>query len=222
MNLFISDKPVYIIPYGHFLSEDYDMVIDGNSIITSKYLVGRVLVQQASILNIERFLRILEVKKLKTLTEITFVVDNPDVANQVIKDSFKIIKAGGGVVEKEDKVLMIYRLKKWDLPKGKLKKKENPREGAKREVEEECNIKVEVREKICTTWHSFSRKGKKYLKKINWYRMICVNDKNMQPQLEEDIQEVKWMEKKEAAKLLKKSYKSIGSVFDCYSSSVQS
>lgn len=222
MNLFISDKPVYIISVSQLPSGDFDVIVDGDDILTSKHLVGKVLVQTTGIYNIDRFLRIIELKRLNKLEQITFVVQNPEVAVQVVKDNFKIIKAGGGIVEKDDKILMIYRLKKWDLPKGKLKKKENPKEGAKREVEEECSIKVELKEKICTTWHSYSRKGRKYLKKINWYRMSCISDKNMQPQVEEDIQEVKWMDRKDAAKALKKSYKSISTVFDYYSSSVQS
>ena len=33
---------------------------------------------------------------------------------------FKVVKAAGGVIENENKqILFIYRLKKWDLPKGK-------------------------------------------------------------------------------------------------------
>lgn len=221
MNLFINDKPIFIKSFGSLVSDEFDVILSGADLLTSKKLIGNVLIQNANIETIERFLRILEVKKLKKLKKITFLVSDVDSVKDVIKDHFKVVKAGGGIVEKDDKILMIYRLKKWDLPKGKLKKKENSRDGARREVEEECNIKVEVRDKICTTWHSYTRKGKRYLKKINWYRMLCSNDKNMQPQLEEDIQEVKWIDKKEAEKLLKKSYKSISAVYDIYTGQSQ-
>ncbi len=222
MNLFISDKPILIRNRFEGQEEDYDVVLDGREVLISKSLKGRVLVKNSEVANVERLLRLLEIKKLKKLMEITFLVSDVKTVEQVIKDNFKIIKAGGGIVEKEDKVLMILRLKKWDLPKGKLKKRENPKEGAKREVEEECNIKVEVREKLCVTWHSYNRKGKKYLKKINWYTMACLNDRNMQPQVEEDIQEVRWVDRKEAGKLVGKSYKSISAVFDSYIQSIES
>lgn len=216
MNLFISDKPILIRNFDDFKKEDYDTVVDGQEVLTSKGLIGNVLVENSSVLNVERLINILEIKKLKKVKKITFLVKDKKVVEQVIKDNFRIIKAGGGIVEKGDKVLMIYRMKKWDLPKGKLKKHESPKIGACREVEEECNIKVQLRDKLCVTWHTYSRKGKKYLKKINWYTMSCLSDKNMQPQLEEDIQEVKWADRKEALKLVGKSYKSISAVYEYY------
>lgn len=216
MNLFISDKPVLIRNFDDFKVEEYDTVVDGQEVLTTNKLIGNVLVENASVLNVERLIKILEIKKLKKVDKITFLVQDKKLVEQVIKDNFRIIKAGGGIVEKDDKVLMIFRLKKWDLPKGKLKKKESPKVGACREVEEECSIKVELKEKLCVTWHTYTRKGKKYLKKINWYTMSCLSDKNMQPQLEEDIQEVRWVDKKEALKLVNKSYKSISAVYEQY------
>ena len=111
---------------------------------------------------------------------------------------------------------MIYRLKKWDLPKGKLDKGENHRLAAKREVEEECNVKVEVQEKICTTWHTYTMKRRQILKKTVWYTMDIVKHDKMKPQIEEDIEEVRWMSPKEVYHALQHSYKSISFVFDAY------
>src|SRR3982751_3416807 len=55
---------------------------------------------------------------------------------------FKIVKAGGGlVVNEENKILMIFRRGKWDLPKGKLDKGETLEQCAVREVEEETGLK---------------------------------------------------------------------------------
>jgi ADP-ribose pyrophosphatase YjhB (NUDIX family) len=158
-------------------------------------------------------LRIIEFKKLKKLKAISFAVSDYETVVDFIKDQFKIIKASGGIVKKGDKVLMIFRLKKWDLPKGKLKKDEDSLKGAKREVEEECNIKVDVREKLCSTWHTYIRKDRRILKKTNWYIMNCADDSNMRPQLEEFIEEVKWMKKEDVQKALKNSYLSIEEVF---------
>jgi 8-oxo-dGTP pyrophosphatase MutT (NUDIX family) len=115
-------------------------------------------------------------------------------------------------VRKGEKVLLIYRLKKWDLPKGKLKKGEDPLKGAKREVEEECNIRVDVRDKICSTWHTYTRKDKRILKRTDWYLMNCTDDSNMRPQIEEFIDDVKWMKKEDALKCIRSSYASIDEV----------
>jgi 8-oxo-(d)GTP phosphatase len=219
MKIFINDKPVKISGLnGKSLdNKDYDVILDDKDEISSKKLVGKVAVNNATINQIERFLKLGEVKKLKKLESITFKVPNEASAKQFIKDHFKIIKASGGLVTKGEKILMIYRLKKWDFPKGKLKRNEDTLKGAKREVEEECNIKVEVREKIGSTWHTYTQKGKRILKKTDWYEMLCMDDSNMKPQLKEFIEEVKWMDKKEVKKVLKNSYKSIEQVFNKYS-----
>ena len=119
-------------------------------------------------------------------------------------------------MKKGDKTLLIYRLKKWDLPKGKLEKGEAAAEGALREVEEECGIKVSLGEKICTTRHTYSMKEKNILKKTTWYVMDCVSDKKMTPQTEEDIEEVRWMNVKEVYVALQDTYRSIAHVFDRY------
>jgi 8-oxo-dGTP pyrophosphatase MutT (NUDIX family) len=126
-----------------------------------------------------------------------------------LKDQFRIVKAAGGLVVKEGMVLMIYRLGKWDLPKGKLKKDEDPALGALREVEEECNIKIELGEELPSTWHSYAYNGNKILKKTNWYVMHCIDDSLIKPQAEEYIEEVRWMTPQEALAVLPESYASI-------------
>jgi 8-oxo-(d)GTP phosphatase len=217
MKLFINDKPVKVKKLdGQFNPKDFNIILNGSDDILSKKMVGNVLVKNSSHSQLERLFKLLEIKKLKKLNSITFDVFDQEATEEFIKDQFKIIKAAGGIVRKGDKILMIYRLKKWDLPKGKLKKNEDNKEGAKREVEEECNIKVITKDKICSTWHSYIRMGKRILKKTDWFEMECLNDSNMKPELKEDIEEVKWMDKKEARKVLSNSYKSIDQVFKKY------
>ena len=111
---------------------------------------------------------------------------------------------------------MIYRMKKWDLPKGKLDPGESDIEAAKREVEEECNVKVAVKKKLCTTWHTYTMKKNKILKKTVWYTMTLTDGSSMKPQLEEDIEELRFMTPKEVFHALQHSYKSIAFVFDKY------
>ena len=59
-----------------------------------------------------------------------------------------------------NQILFIYRLKKWDLPKGKLDKGETIRDCAKREVEEETKVKVNLKQKI--NCHISNKLHKKY------------------------------------------------------------
>ncbi len=214
MNLFINDKSVKVKSLESIQPTDkFDVKLSGRDEIISKRLVGDVLIEDVDSTHVERLLKLLEIKKLRKLNSITLTVSDKELIIEFIKDQFKIVKAAGGLVLKGDHVLLIHRLGKWDLPKGKLKKKEDPEKGAKREVEEECNVKVYVKEKLCSTWHTYVNKGKRTLKKTDWYIMDCISDLEMKPQLEEDILEVKWMEKREVKKSIKNSYGSIVKVF---------
>lgn len=215
MKIFINEKTITIIGLqAPEKQADYDVTIASDAEIISKHLRGNVLINGAAAKHVQRLLKLLEIKKLKKLNSITLVTKDPEFLKEFLKDEFKIVKASGGVVIKDDKILMIYRMGKWDLPKGKLKKGEDSAKGGKREVEEECNVKVAIKEKLCSTWHTYIRKDRKILKKTDWYTMDCLNDTNMSPQLEENIEEVRWMTKEEAEIALANSYKSIEMVFE--------
>jgi len=217
MKLFINDKPIKVIQYVSTQPVyEYNTVIGATEEILSVNLIGKVLIKQATARQLERLIRIMELKRLKKLISITFAVDDYEFMVEFIKDQFKVVKASGGVVRKQEKVLLIFRLGKWDLPKGKLKKKEESIKCAKREVEEECSIKVDVKDKVCSTWHAYVRKGKRILKRTDWYEMNCLDDSNMQPQLAEFIEDVKWMGYKDVMKSVKNSYASIQEVVDEY------
>ena len=126
---------------------------------------------------------------------------------------FKIIKAGGGVVKNNnDQILFIYRLKKWDLPKGKLDKGETISDCAKREVEEETKVKVNLKQKIISTWHTYTRNKKFILKKTTWFKMDCVDDSKMKPQKKEKIEKVEWMNNSTIKEILLNSYKTLNHV----------
>ena len=64
--------------------------------------------------------------------------------DELKKDFFKqfdLIEAAGGIVQNDqNQMLFIYRLHKWDLPKGKVEKGENFEQAAIREVEEETGV----------------------------------------------------------------------------------
>ena len=107
---------------------------------------------------------------------------------------FTIIEAAGGLVyHKNGKVLLIYRLGCWDLPKGKFEDGESKKECAIREVMEETGLNaVKIEKKLGKTFHTYrNNRIKRKLKKVFWYRMIA-NQERLIPQLDEDIEEARW------------------------------
>ena len=218
MKIFIKDIPVTLISDQEFVkTSDYDHIYHGDDPgLVIKKLSGEVLIKNARTETIDEFMLYLKQRTLKKLEDITFTVDNYEEVIKAIKADYTIIKAAGGLVLNEGEVLMIWRLKKWDLPKGKLDKREKPKQAAVREVEEECNIKVKLGKKICHTWHTYKQNGSRILKKTYWYRMYCVDDANMKPQVEENIEDIKWMDEAELKEALYNSYSSIRDVFRHY------
>ena len=218
MKIFINDIPVILARVGKVQPLDtYDVVQQcANKPIDKNNLRDHVLVVNASEEQIEQFLQLITVKKLKQLDSITFAVKNRKQLKKYIKSKFKVIEAAGGVVEKDDKVLMIYRLSKWDLPKGKLDPGEAKKKAAVREVEEECGVQTKIIEKVGKTWHTYLRNDKYNLKCTYWYRMQCIDDGQLAPQVEEDIEEVRWMTRDEARDAMYNSYRTIRSVVKKY------
>lgn len=135
----------------------------------------------------------------------------------ITKEKFKLIEAGGGIVEKGKKALYIHRLGKWDIPKGKLEKNETIEEGALREVYEECNVKATIQQHLMDTYHIHKYKGKYRLKKTYWYLMEVVGNPKLKPQTEEGIDEVCWFSKKTARSLVyPDTYDSLKELLDIY------
>ena len=156
--------------------------------------------------------------KFKKIYSITITLRDLKNVLRSVKKMFKIIKAAGGVVENEQKeILFIYRLKKWDLPKGKLDKGESIKECAVREVEEETKVKVNCKNKIISTWHTYLQNRKYILKKTTWFLMHCIDDSEMKPQKKEKIEKVEWMNNSVLDEILLNSYKTLNYVIKSYS-----
>ena len=138
-----------------------------------------------------------------------YVVDsNPKKVLTAAIKSVALIKAAGGVVENENnEFLFILRNGKWDIPKGKVEKKEKVKLAAVREVEEECGIKVStLGEEICKTYHVYSFRGEIVIKKTFWYNMRCKNQGSLTPQLEEGITDARWFKKNDLAIIVENTY----------------
>jgi len=131
---------------------------------------------------------------------------------------FTMIEAAGGIVANEkDELLFIYRLEKWDLPKGKLDVGEKLEDCAVREVEEETGVThIQLKKKLGETYHTYNAYGKHYLKTTHWFSMSCPNDQNTKPQVEEDITEIKWINANAIDEVMKNTYPSIKDVLSIY------
>jgi ADP-ribose pyrophosphatase YjhB (NUDIX family) len=128
---------------------------------------------------------------------------------------FIFIEAAGGLIKNDNnEFLFIYRHNKWDLPKGKLEKKELPEHAAVRECREECGLKdITLLDFLVNTYHVYEFKKGWALKKTYWYNMLC-NETNLVPQLEESITEVGWKSKIEIPSILNNTYYNIIDVLD--------
>ncbi len=136
----------------------------------------------------------------------------------LFRSRYKFVQAAGGVVEDEQqRLLVIKRLGKWDLPKGKVDAGESIEEAALREVEEECGIdELLIVRPIAITWHTYFRNGKDHLKRTDWYLMKGSSEKKLKPQIEEDIEEVRWMTRQEVDRIKGKTYPSLVKVLETW------
>ncbi len=215
MKIFVNDKPVELISYEELdPAKSYDFIYSNLEELPGDIEWEEdILFHEPSQDIIIRLLYLLRTRKMKDLDSITLVTKDKKAMKNFIKSRFMIIKAAGGIVTKKDKILMIFRLGKWDFPKGKFDKGETPAECAKREVEEETNIRVKLGPQICNTWHTYTQNRKSILKKTYWYAMDAVNDSGMKPQEEEGIEEILWLSEADSKTALINSYPSMRYLF---------
>lgn len=132
---------------------------------------------------------------------------------------FRIIHAAGGIVFNEkDDVLLIYRLEKWDFPKGKVENGEQYAEAALREVEEETGLRnITLGTSLPSTFHTYELHGEQILKETHWYEMHAQNQ-SLTPQTSEDITQALWVPRCNIADHLKNSYPSLEMLWNiiCY------
>jgi hypothetical protein len=127
--------------------------------------------------------------------DVVILSDQMEKQWQYFFKDFKLIEAAGGLVQnKMNQFLFIFRNNKWDLPKGKIEKKELADAAAIREVMEETGIDdLVLKNLLHTSYHIYELKKQLVLKKTYWYVMYSSSSKIPIPQEEEGITEVKWM-----------------------------
>lgn len=213
MIIFFDDRPIKIVRTNRITIEDtaqFDQIID---LRLTKFkmdmLCGHILFLNSTGSIAMQIMSALEKELPKELLSITMATREKSLVKDKVKSMYKLVKAAGGVVIKDNKWLFMYRRKKWDLPKGKLDKSEKSRKAAVREIEEETGVKAIITGKICTTWHTYTFNNNRILKKTIWYVLDCLDDSNMLPQEEEQIEKLDWLNQNEAKKILINSYSSI-------------
>ncbi len=215
MRIFVNDKPLDLLSYEELdPKKTFEQVFsDLEEIPADIDWEEDVLFHEPSQDVIIRLLYLMRTRKMRNLDSVTLVTKDKKALKDFVKSRFLIIKAAGGIVTKKEKILMIFRLGKWDFPKGKLDKGESPEECAIREVEEECNIKVRLGAHLYNTWHTYTQNRKSILKKTYWYAMESVNDSGMKPQADEGIVDISWFAEQEAKTALINSYPSMRYLF---------
>lgn len=147
--------------------------------------------------NTKMLLQVIDMlEKSQHRDSITIYSSNYQQLTDDFNSLYKIIEAAGGVVfNPKGEILTMYRRDSWDLPKGKIDKGETKEIAAVREVQEETGLQqVERGPLLLTTYHTYkNRKGKRVLKPTYWYKMTTA-EYAIQPQVEEDIELVQWID----------------------------
>lgn len=163
-----------------------------------------------------------EFSKSKTQC-VTISNQNPvEFFEKIFVPAFLTVPAAGGVVERSNKLLFIFRNGKWDLPKGKIDKGEVAEEAALREVEEECGISDhKITKQLPSTFHIYQSPYKKtfgqwILKETFWFEMSYLGINDGIPQTDENITKLQWFAKDELNVVLENTYGNLKEIIERY------
>lgn len=196
--------------YQHII--DTQQIAFSNSLL--KGLSGNLLLVNVEIEHFKQLLLFLDKNEQTPIQKVFVLIADLGVFKKELRKHFEVVYAAGGVVQHQGKCLMIYRRGKWDLPKGKIDEGEDAPAAALREIAEECNIEAVIESKLCSTWHHYWLEGKIILKKTKWYLMSTSNPESIKPQIEEDIEQIQWMDRVAVDKALNNSFSSIEYVIE--------
>jgi 8-oxo-dGTP diphosphatase len=105
------------------------------------------------------------------------------------------IRAAGGVVVRDGRVLLVHRARydDWSLPKGKLEDGETWEQAALREVAEETGVHARIEEALGSTAYRVGARPKE----VRWFRMATEDE----PAARAEVDEIRWapLEEAEAA-----------------------
>lgn len=225
MNLFINNTPIKIYstekninPAENNVHQLLDFAKETKENIKFENLKRVVFLLNMPFTEIKNLINWLESAKNTGIDKIFIGITDKVAFKKSFKSSFKIISAAGGVVLNQEKILLMYRRKSWDLPKGKIDAGETPQKAAIREIKEETNIDAKIIGKIGKTYHNYRQNGAFLLKKTYWYVLQAQGKINPKPQTEEDIEKLIFADSTEMIECSKKMYQSIRFVLEKYNS----
>lgn len=174
-------------------------------------------VKASDIVSFPKGIRLLLRTQASIDSPLQIICEDPKESFKEIFSDFIKIKAAGGLVQRKETFLMIKRKGLWDIPKGKINKKEPREDAAIREVAEECGIDGhKITEPLVVTYHTMKFKGRWALKRTDWYMMKYKGSSKVVPQIKEGITKVKWMSEEHMLSIRGRTYGSINEVLDAY------
>ncbi len=198
----------------------YKVFVDHKPVIfiESKDIVKKQpSIKASEIVSFPKGIRLLLRTRASIDSPLQIVSDNPKETFKELFSDFIKIKAAGGLVQRKDLFLMIKRKGLWDIPKGKIEKKEDKEDAAIREVMEECGIEGhKIKDPLVVTYHTMKVKGRWALKRTDWFMMKYKGPRDVKPQIKEGITKVKWMTEEHMLSIRGRTYGSINEVLDAY------
>ena len=157
------------------------------------------------------------IKKFIVCSGINIIESFCHVKNNI---DYKKETAGGLVFNNKNELLLIYRKKLWDLPKGKLDFQETHECAALREVVKETGVlgsKLKLIKPLISTNYYSLKKNKTITKTAKWFLMYYGNnDLTLTPDHDESISEAKWVPISELNAFLKSSRNYVSEVINCF------
>lgn len=149
----------------------------------------------------------------QSCNSLTVLCADCNAAFERFLSEFDYVEAAGGVVTDElDRVLMIFRRNRWDLPKGHIDAGEDALTAAVREVEEETGVSgLKFAGELCNTLHAYNVYGKWEIKRTYWFAFSTTSSATT-AQTEEDIESAVWCSEAEVDSNLNSSYPTIREV----------
>lgn len=146
-----------------------------------------------------------------SLEEVRLIHKNEEkLLKKFLKKLPNVVAGGGKVFNDKNEILFIYRNDKWDLPKGKVEGKETIEETSIREVTEETGVTgLKITKPLETTYHIFKRNGRFKIKITYWFEMKTSFNADLNPEENEGITKVEWLNKQQVEEALKNSYANI-------------
>ena len=186
--VFVNDKPIV-------LTTEVSKETDFKNYLLKTVKIGKVI----------KDLRKPSIKEARLIGK-----NEKKLLKKFLKKLPNVIAGGGKVYNEKGEILFIYRNDKWDLPKGKVDRKETIEAAALREVEEETGVKnLKIIKPLETTYHIFKRNGRHRIKITYWFEMKTSYTGKLQPEEIEGITKVEWLNQNQIQNALENSYANI-------------